>query len=281
MKYLLLVCVLLTSCVEIDNGPADMQTMKESRPIGDAKELTVHLTYDVGTLEVRPLHGGDLFDLNLEYDARRTSPHFSFTGSDRANLTLSTDSHSGFRFNRSRHSSDMSLRLNDTVPLDLDVSTGVSDSHIDLTDLDIEQLRLRGGVGRTDVAIDHPVKKPMSRFDVESGVGNLTVRGLGNARLERLTVHGGVGRTELDFSGDLKDTRTDAEIDVGVGQVRLLLPREAGITIEAEGSFLSNISAPSFDKNGNTYVHRGVDNAPNQILIRVRSGVGGVTVELI
>jgi hypothetical protein len=152
---------------------------------------------------------------------------------------------------------------------------------MDMTDLQVKQFRLHGGVGRTEVSFDHPVKEPLTNFEVESGVGNLTIRGLGNARVERLRVNGGVGRTEIDFSGDLKDTRPDTEINVGVGQVRLLLPREAGITIEAEGSFLSNISAPSFDKDGHTYTHKGADNTSNKILIRVRSGVGGVTVELI
>src|SRR5207244_6930258 len=66
----------------------------------------------------------------------------------------------------------------------------------------------------------YPVKEPITNFDVESGVGNLTIRGLGNARVERLRVNGGVGRTELDFTGDLKNTSPDTEINVGVGQVR-------------------------------------------------------------
>ena len=273
--------LLLASCMHFtESGPPDMQTLKESRPVGDAKELSVRLNYDIGALEVRPSHGSDLFSFNLDYDARRVSPRFDFGEGERATLTLETNSHHGFRAS-DRRQSELNLRLNDAVPMQLDFSTGVSDAHLDLTDLDIKQFRLRGGVGRTDVSFDHPVKEAMTSFDVESGVGNLTIRGLGNARVERLRVNGGVGRTELDFTGDLKDTHPDTEINVGVGQVRLLLPREAGITIEAEGSFLSNISAPSFERNNHTYTHRGVDDAVKKIFIRVRSGVGGVTVELL
>jgi hypothetical protein len=264
----------------VDTGPPDMQTMKESRPVGSTKELSVRLTYDVGALEVRSTHGDDLFSFNLDYDARRSSPRFDFNEGDRATLTLSTNSHHGFSGGHKRDS-DLNLRLTDAVPLDLDFTTGVSDSSLDMTDLQIKQFRLRGGVGRTDVSFDHPAKEPMSSLDVESGVGNLTIRGLGNARVERVRVNGGVGRTELDFTGDVKDTNADTEINVGVGQVRLLLPREASITIEAEGSFLSNISAPSFDKNDRTYSHRGAENSTSKISIRVRSGVGGVTVELL
>ena len=281
MRQILLTLPLLltlTACDNFDAGPPDMQTMKESRPVGSAKELHVRLNYDVGTLEVRATHG-DLFSFNLDYDARRSSPRFDFGEGERATLNLSMNSSHGFHTGN-RRANDLNMQLNDSVPLDLDLTTGVSESTLDMTDLQIKEFRLRGGVGKTDVSFDHPVAQPLSNFDVESGVGNLTIRGLGNARVERLRVNGGVGRTELDFTGDLKDTHPDTEINVGVGQVRLLLPREAGITIEAEGSFLSNISAPSFEKSDHTYTHKGSDNAANKIFIRVRSGVGGVTVEL-
>jgi len=283
MKKLMLLLTLslpLTACHEMDNTPPDMQSLKESRPVGSAKELRVRVNYDVGSFEVRSTKGDDLFGVNLDYDAHRTTPKFDFNGEgDVARLDLSMDTHMGF--NHSKNGSDLNIKLNDAIPLDLDFTTGVSDSHLDMTDLDITAFRLRGGVGRTEVSFDHPVDKPMSNFDVESGVGNLTIRGLGNARVERLKVNGGVGRTELDFTGERKDTKTDTEINVGVGQVRLLLPREMGITIEAEGSFLSNISAPSFDKDNHTYTHKSSDGSEPKIFIRVRSGVGGVTVELI
>ncbi len=268
----------LAACIEIDTGPPDMQSMKESRPLGGTKDLAVRLNYDIGSLEVRSAKGNDLFSLNLDYDARRSTPRFDFEAGDHGRLNLSMNTHAGLH--SSKRGSDLNLRLNPAVPLDLDFSTGVSDAHLDMTDMDIKEMRLRGGVGRTEVQFDHPVKNPMTTFEVDSGVGNLTIRGLGNARVERLKVNGGVGRTELDFTGDSKDMRTDSEINVGVGQVRLVLPREAEIVIEGEGSFLSNISAPGFDKDGHTYTHHGTESGGGRINIRVRSGVGGVTVEL-
>jgi hypothetical protein len=273
--------LLTAACHEIvDNTPPDYQTLKEARPVGNAKQLDVRLQYDVGALEVRAGKGDDLFSLNLDYDANRSKPRFDFSESgDRATLRLTMDDHH-LGFNSSKRANDLTLTLNDKVPLDLDLTAGVSDSHLDMTDLDIKRFHLRGGVGKTEVTFDHPTETSMSSFEVESGVGNLVIRGLGNARAEQLKVSGGVGRTDLDFTGDLKDTQISSEISVGVGQVRLVLPREVGVRIEADGSFLSNISAPGFDKEGNTYTHRGSENS-TKIVIRVRSGVGGVTVELI
>jgi hypothetical protein len=266
------------ACIHVDSGPPDMQTMKESRPLASAKDLAVRVNYDVGALEVRSIKGADLFSLNLDYDARRSSPQFDFDEGEQARLTLSMNTRMGL--NHSKHGNDLNLRLNDAIPLDLDFSTGVSDAHMDMTDLDIRRLRLRGGVGRTDVSFDHAADMPMESLDVDSGVGNLTMRGLGNARIARMRVNGGVGKTELDFTGDLKDTRNDTDISVGVGHVRLTLPREAELTIEGEGGLLSNISAPGFDKEGHTYTHRAAEASAARIYIRVRSGVGGVSIEL-
>lgn len=273
--------LLTAACHEmVDNTPPDYQTMKEVRPVGNTKQLDVRLQYDVGTLEVRSGSGDDLFALNLDYDANRTKPKFDFNESgDRATMRLSMDgNHIGF--NNSKRANDLTLRLNDKVPLELDLTAGVSDSHLDMTDLDLKRFHLRGGVGKTEVSFDRPTETSMSSFEVECGVGNLIIRGLGNARAEQLKVTGGVGRTDLDFTGDLQNAQIDSEISVGVGQVRLVLPREVGVRIEADGSFLSNISAPGFEKDGNTYTRRGSDNS-TKIVIRVRSGVGGVTVELI
>jgi hypothetical protein len=267
------------ACIHVDSGPPDMQTMKESRPVAGAKEFAVRVNYDVGALEVRSMKGADLFSFNLDYDARRSSPAFDFNEGEQSRLTLSMNTrHMGF--NHSKQGNDLNLRLNDAVPLDLEISTGVSDAHMDMTDLDIRRLRLRGGVGRTDVSFDHAAEVPMESLDVDSGVGNLTMRGLGNVRVARMRVNGGVGKTELDFTGDLKETRNDTEINVGVGHVRLTLPREGEVTIEGEGGLLSNISAPGFEKEGHTYTHRSAEAGAARIFIRVRSGVGGVSVEL-
>ena len=287
MKLLLLVSSalmlplsLLSGCVgDIDNRPVEMEVMRESRPVGGAKEFAVNLKLDVGQLEIAKVADDNLFSLDLQYDKQRYEPKFNFDSGDRASLRLEMNSRDGF--NRGRGSdSDLTLRLNEKVPLDLDITTGVSESHLDMTGLQIRRMHLRGGVGKTEVTFDRPSGEQLKSLDVESGVGELIIHGLGNTQIQTMNVRGGVGRTELDFSGDLGMTNADATIKVGVGEVRLMVPREADIQVDGQGSFLSNISAPTFEQNGHTYTHRGEAGAP-KIHIRVESGVGGVNVELI
>lgn len=266
------------ACGALNNEPPDIQFLRESRPIGSAKDFAVNLKYDVGEIEVKKTSDENLFAIDLQYDQRRFDPKFDFSGSgDHATMRLDMNSRRGLNNSRGKEN-DLTLRLSEKVPLDLDITTGVSESRLDMTGLQLRKMHLRGGVGKTEVSFDKVVSKPVTEIEVESGVGEFTMRGLGNARVERLDIKGGVGRTEIDFTGDLGTARIDSTIEVGVGQVRLMVPRDADIEIQADGSFLSNISAPSFEHSGHMYTHRG--DGGGKVNIRVKSGIGGVKIDL-
>lgn len=274
----LLLALFAAACGAIPDEPPDMQVLRESRPLGDIKPIAVTVDYDVGTLEVSRSMDADLFTLDLEYDRRRSTPKFNFDGDSLAIELSRITSDSGF--SRNNH---LALKLSGKVPLDLDIASGVAESRLDLGGLELTSLKLEGGVGRTEVTFDKPTVAPMREITVQSGVGELIIRSLGNSRAERLNFEGGVGRTEIDFTGDLGTASMTAAIEVGVGHVKLLLPREADIEIHAEGGFLSNVSAPSFEQVGNrgeTFTHASGSPDSPKIVIRIESGIGGVAVEL-
>ena len=136
MKHALLLTLILSlgACNHVlDNTPPDNQTLKESRPVGATKSLDVRLRYDVGALEVGSDKGENLFSLNLDYDASRSTPRFHFKEGDRAELELVMEQRMGFN---SRRGNDLTLKLNESVPIHLlDFTSGVSESHMDLTGL--------------------------------------------------------------------------------------------------------------------------------------------------
>ena len=274
---LMFVSLVLSGCDAV-SGPPDIQMLRETRPIGSTKELDVDLKFDVGQLEISKAQDENLIGLDLQYDRRLYDPSFSFNEGDRASMRFDLNGRGGFNGGHSNEN-ELTLRLSDKVPIDLNLSAGVSESRLEMNGLKMRRVRLRGGVGKTEVTFDKPSGQVMESLDVESGVGELIIHGLGNTQVGRVDFKGGVGHAELDFTGDLGTTNTEARIKVGVGAIRLTVPRDADIEIEAEGSFLSNISAPSFERNGRIYTHRGDGGA--KIRIRVESGIGGVEVELI
>ena len=258
----------------------EFETFRQSQALDDFTELDIDLNYSVGTLEVVQGSEEDLYSLDLEFDRLHFDPVLDFDDSGtRASLRFEMES-IGRGISGDQFDNELVLRLNNTVFLDIRVSTGVSESHLDLTDLKVRNLRVSGGVGLTEVLFERPSGVEMGELDLDNGVGDVTIRGIGNARVRDLQVAGGVGRTQLDFSGDWGDRSTRAEISVGIGRVELLIPRELAVEIQSDDSFLSHISAPSFERDGNRYTRNVSATEDAQVIIRIKSGVGGVTVDL-
>jgi hypothetical protein len=167
--------LLQASCHSFD-GPADVQVLRESRPVAAAKEFVVDLKYDVGKLEIMR-SAEDLFSFDLQYDRNRYDPRFSFDSGDRAVMRLDLNSRGGFGPGGGRDN-DLTLRLTDKVPLDLTLNSGVSESRLEMTGIKVRRMQLRGGVGKTEVMFDRPSGQVMNSLDVESGVGLLFIHGL-------------------------------------------------------------------------------------------------------
>ncbi len=279
---LIVPALLLAGCDELLIDTAvEFESFEQSQPLGDITELDVDLDYDVGTIEIGRAEAGELYSIDLEYDRLHFDPDLDFDESGtRGTLNFDLDAiGSGIFGERLRN--DLTLRLNEDVRVDLDLTVGVAEAYLDFTGLKVRSLRLTGGVGRTEVLFDELSEEEMSLMDINSGVGDLTIRSIGNARVNRIRLKGGIGKTELDFTGEWEDWSTDADITVGVGRVHLLIPRELPVEIRSDGSFLSNISAPGFERRGNRYTRDPDGDGREKIIIKIQSGVGGVTVELI
>ncbi len=282
LGLLIVPALLLAGCDELlVDAAVEFESFEQSQPLGDITDLDVDLDYDVGTIEIGKAEADELYSIDLEYDRLHFDPDVDFDDSgSSATLNFEVDS-IGRGIIGERLRNDLTLRLNEEVLVDLDLTVGVAEAYLDFTDLKIRSLRLRGGVGRTEVLFDELSEEEMDLMDINSGVGDLTIRSIGNARVNRIRLKGGIGKTELDFTGDWEDWSTDAEITVGVGKVNLLIPRELAVEIRSDGSFLSNVSAPGFEKSGNRYTRDPDGAGREKIIIRIQSGVGGVTVELI
>ena len=122
-----------------------------------------------------------------------------------------------------------SLGLNDELPADLDLDTGVGDSLLNLRDVTLTNLELDSGVG--DVRLTLPETGGYAA-EIDSGVGEVRVR-IPRSVEARVVVDSGIGDVEVqgDWSarGDAHETpgygsataaqRVDLRIDGGVGEI--------------------------------------------------------------
>jgi predicted membrane protein len=123
--------------------------------------------------------------------------------------------------------------MNNSLPIDLDIETGASESELDLRSLDLTNLQVQTGAGTTQIdlssVLDHDLQA-----DVEGGVGELSVILPGEMGV-RVALDQGIGG--LTNSGLVKDgdyyvneaydvspNTLFLNISAGIGAVELVAP---------------------------------------------------------
>ncbi|RMH81581.1 MAG: hypothetical protein D6681_18015 [Calditrichaeota bacterium] len=170
------------------------------------------------------------------------------------------------------------LNFTDEIPLNLNLDLGVIEGRLNLGGLQIQECEITTAVSKSaSVEFSHPNPIPMRSLRVENGVGKMKLLNLGNANFSDFYFSGGVGSYRLDFRGELKQA-ANVEIEVGVGKVKLLLPRDAGVRIRVDKSFLSRFSIDEVYKEGQYYYNPQWGKTERQLDIKIDAGLGKVAV---
>ena len=111
----------------------------------------------------------------------------------------------------------------------MDINTGASETSIDLTDLQVKDLKLQTGASSTTVTL--PVKAGFTHVDIESGVASTNIR-VPSGVAARISAHGGLSSINVDATrfprqGDLYQSsdydsasnKVEVKIQTGVGSI--------------------------------------------------------------
>jgi hypothetical protein len=272
------ILVLLTGgCVIPFEGwvdDADYVNVSRSEPAGDETSLRARVELKVGELQVGPGPTDKAFEVDLRYNEKGLQPRVDFSREDReARLAISLEG--GNRSFRTLGKNLISVRMNPRVPLTLDANTGVGESSIDLSDMNVRSVLLQSGVGETRLSMARPNRGPCDRVEVASGVGAFQLVGLGNFGCREFRFRGGVGESKLELSGDWEQLG-DIEVDVGVGGVQIVIPRNLAAEVRIAKGLFSDAQMPEFRKQGDTYISENADRVDKMVRINVRAGIGGV-----
>lgn len=269
----------LTACVSIgdlDWSDPHMADFQQSEPLQGEERIEADISLNVGKLEIQAGSPANVYEAELRYNSQGFEPRLEYSRTDgrgRLQLALSGEG-KAVRRARGNH---LNLRLNPDLPLRLEARSGVGESHIDLSGMHVENVALKSGVGESRLLMLSPNPTTCERLQIHSGVGSLEVTGLGNFAFRRFEFHGGVGGSVLDFSGSWEEVG-DMEIAVGVGGLEIRIPRDIGAEIRASKSFLSGFDLREFRKEGDTYYSENLDRVSKVIRLRIRAGIGGVSV---
>jgi len=280
-RWIWLPCILVfTGCYFDERVPTEMVSMNQAQPLGKEKSLESDIRFDVGLLEIR---GGEkpgtLYSMDLEYDKASYTPEVNYSPSagESGRLSLRLESMHRIGIRRHEHGNTLRLAFNNSVPLNLDLNTGVGDTRLSLSGMKIARIRFESGVGGGRISAYEPNLIPCESIRIKNGVGRIEAVGLGNLNFRELEFEGGVGGANLDFTGEWKQN-ADIRIQVGVGGVNVVMPRDIGVRLEAEKHFLSGLQLERFQKRDEYYYSESYEKSTIRVSLRVAAGIGGFKV---
>lgn len=245
---------------------AEVKTAAYSEPMGDVESAQVHLDLAVADAHVTALSDSDnLFEADVRYTGNMI---FDVIGESEKVITLTEEN----QFNQGVNFWDWNfldgddlrwdIGLNPNVPLDLDVSSGVSNSNLDLSDLQLTRLNVNSGVGSMNLSL--PVMADAYDVTINAGTGSIDI-GIVEGSIVNLDINGGVGGVTIDVP-DSAAVRIEASTGVG------------GIDVPGNYQQVSGDESDFVGERG-VWQSDNFENASESITIEFDGGVGGLTIK--
>jgi hypothetical protein len=237
LRATLAIIFALSICQGADQpATASVQTEKRSVKLGGARSVRAEVHMGAGDLN---LTGGakDLLNADFIYSNPSWRPDVGYEISN-GRGTLEIREPEGVRNLPSSDRNSWSLRLNDDVPMELEVHLGVGKSELTLGWLTLRKLDVETGVGECVVDLTGDWKRNLNAT-VRGGIGKTTVR-LPSDTGVMVRVIGGAGTVnhrglrQMDgaFVNDLYGkSAVTLEVDVrrGMGDVNLEVAKSPGV----------------------------------------------------
>jgi hypothetical protein len=173
----------------------------------------------------------------------------------------------------------LDIKLSDAVPITFEVELGAGKGDIDLTDLQVKDLKISTGASSVNMNCSKPNPITADDITIESGVSKFRAEDLGNMNFRNLKFSGGVGSYELDFNGKLQQS-AEVKVEVGLGSISVYLPPTVPARVEYDDNWLSSFSLDDgFEKiHSGLYETDDFQEASKRLTIRMESGLGSVKV---
>jgi hypothetical protein len=246
---------------------AEIKTAAYSEPMGDVESAQVHLDLSVAESNVTALTDSDnLFEADVRYTGELV---YDVQGEGQKTITLSEEDQfdSGINFlnwDFIDASEDLhwNIGLNPDVPFDLVVSGGLSDTHLDLSQLQLTGLNIDSGIGSLNLNL--PAMSDLYDVTINAGMGTIDIDIVEGATLN-LDISGGVGAVTIDVPDD---AAVRIEANTGVG----------GIDVPSNYQRVSGDESDFVSEHG-VWQSEDFENSDQQITIEFDGGVGSFTIE--
>ncbi len=283
IKFLLflLVCIVCTVAAfayTLENKHREFSRTKE-------KELRVVLDISFGDISIKRGEEDRIATVDYnEEEAAKRKLYISYDISGETGtlyIKLKESTHFwGDDDDRNTHNRHLDIKLGSNIPISLELELGAGKGDIDLTDLQVKDLKISTGASSVTMKCSKPNPISADDISIESGVSKFTATDLSNLNFRNLKFSGGVGSYKLDFDGKLRQS-AEAQIEVGLGSINVYVPKTIPAKLVSNDNWLSSFKCDDdFEKTrSGVYETSDFQDASKRLTIRLESGLGSVRVQ--
>ena len=216
----------------IELPPSDLPPMDDVRP------GTLILDLRMGEFTIEPGPADQPIRVEADFDASTFELEEKYTESEDGSWTYEVDfgSRGGFlgmllRGGGQNSGNRVRITIPRGHPIRLVGEVSMGESSFDLGGLWIQSVDLDMGAGDHFVEFREPLPFPMESFHLESSMGGIEVRSLGEASPAVIDVEHGMGDLFLDLEGTWRND-SDITAEFSMGQCRLWLPDNVKVEME-------------------------------------------------
>jgi hypothetical protein len=166
----------LIGCSLLSTTPVnELRNETQSIDLGSASTAKVQIDFAAGRLKIEG--GADkLMEATFRYNVDDWKPQVNYNvNGNQGELVVNNPGNINKIPVGREVINEWDIRLNEAVPLDLEIRTGAGESNLDLSTLDASSLQVEVGAGTTNLDLsgnwDHEVNA-----DITGGVGQLTIK---------------------------------------------------------------------------------------------------------
>lgn len=170
------------------------------------------------------------------------------------------------------------VRLNDTIPLDLEIENAAGEAEIDASSLALTSFELEQSAGQADIRLNGN-QPQLTHVDLDAAAGriDLEMRGVYPA-MRDLRVEASAGQVQLDLTGEWRSD-VDIKVEVVAGEAVIRLPKTVNIVARANTT-IGRVRARGLVQNGDHY-RLDVSGAAGTLRLKVEANVGQVVLEVV
>lgn len=270
--------------------PAQAQRRTETRG-GEVEEFRksyrlrtdrdARLRMDLDACELRLTRGRSDADLQLVLLYTKNQFTHFLRHDDRNNeLEITFDKKGWFEYDSKRMTARLEVELPREVRLRIVSRIKAGEVDMQLGGMHIVEFAFKTWAGEVNIDFEEPNRSEMRILEINTKVGETTLRNLGNARFLSAEINGGIGEMTIDFRGEMLK-EASADIDLDIGETVILLPDKSGTKLSvSKFPFLSQVELPfRLEKEGRYYYTKNYRELGRTLQLRVNTGIGELRIE--